>query len=321
MRSATLRQLRVFASAAQHLSFARAAKELHLTAPAVSLQVAELERHAGLPLFERLGKRVYLTAAGEAVQRAAATILDQLRALEQELAAQRGVEGGLLNVGVISAGDYFFATLLNTFCARHAGVQVSLTVCNREELLRRLDRNLSDLGVMSMPPGTGDFHASEFATNPLVLIAAPGHRLAGAKRVALSALAAEPFIAREQGSLTREVMDETLARAKIKPSIVIEAASNETLKQSVSAGFGIAFMSAHAVALEIETRRLVVLDVAGFPIRRTWYCVHRRGKRLPPVAEAFEQFLRSEGEAGILRLLPPTLKRFWKAERARGALE
>lgn len=313
MRSATLRQLRVFASAAHHLSFARAAAELHLTAPAVSLQVAELERHAGLPLFERLGKRVYLTAAGEAMQRSAAAILGQLHALEQELAAQRGVEGGLLNVGVISAGDYFFATLLNTFCARHAGVQVSLTVCNREELLRRLDRNLSDLGVMSQPPGTGDFQASEFATNPLVMIAAPGHRLAGAKRIPLASLAAEPYIARERGSLTREVMDEALSKARIKPDIVIEAASTETLKQAVCAGFGVAFMSAHAVALEIETKRLVVLDVAGFPIRRRWHCVHRRGKRLPPVAAAFGQFLREEGEAGILKLLPPTLKRYWKA--------
>src|SRR5687768_2823571 len=144
MRSATLRQLRVFAAAATHLSFARAAAELHLTPPAVSLQVAELERHAGQPLFERLGRRMYLTAAGEAMLRASTEILSQLRSLEEELAAHRGVEGGLLNVGVISAGDYFFPGLLAAFCARHHGVQVSLSACNREELLRRLDRNQVD---------------------------------------------------------------------------------------------------------------------------------------------------------------------------------
>lgn len=312
MRAATLRQLRVFASAAAHLSFARAAAELHLTAPAVSLQVAELERQAGLPLFERLGKRVYLTAAGEAMQRAVAAILDQLQALEQELAALRGVEGGLLNVGVISAGDYFFPTLLNAFCTRHRGVQVSLSVCNREELLRRLDRNLVDLGVMGQAPGGPEFEASEFATHPLVIVAPPGHALAASRRIALAALAREPFIAREQGSLTREVMDEALRGARLKPAIAIEAASNETLKQAVSAGFGIAFMSAHAVALELAAKRLVVLDVAGFPIRRRWYVVHRRGKRLPPVAAAFGRYLREEGEAGILRLLPRGLRRYWK---------
>jgi DNA-binding transcriptional LysR family regulator len=312
MRSATLRQLRVFASAATHLSFARAAAELHLTAPAVSLQIAELERHAGLPLFERLGKRVYLTAAGEAMRRATTAILDQLRTLEEEFGAQRGIEGGRLNVGVISAGDYFFPTLLNGFCARHQGVQVALAVCNRDELLRRLDRNVVDLGIMGQAPGEDEFQAVEFATNPLVIIAPPKHPLAAVKHIALSRLAHEPFIAREQGSLTRGVMDEELRRARIKPEIVIEAASNETLKQAVSAGFGIAFMSAHAIALEVEAKRLVVLDVADFPIRRRWYCVHRRGKRLPPVALAFEDFLRKEGEAGLLRILPPALKRYWK---------
>ncbi|APV50677.1 LysR family transcriptional regulator [Betaproteobacteria bacterium GR16-43] len=318
MRSATLRQLRVFASAAAHLSFARAAAELHLTAPAVSLQVAELERHAGTPLFERLGRRVYLTPAGETMRRATTAILDQLRGLEDDLAAHRGVEGGTLNVGVISAGDYFFPTLLNAFCANHEGVNVALSVCNRDELLRRLDRNLVDLGIMSLPPADGDFRASEFATNPHVIIAPPGHPLAASRRIPMSSLGREPFIAREQGSLTRGVMDEVLKRARIRPRIVIEAASNETLKQAVSAGFGVAFMSAHAIALEVEAKRLVVLDVVDFPIRRRWYCVHRRGKRLPPVASAFEQFLREGGDEAILRLVPASMKRFWRVGKGAG---
>ncbi len=311
MRYATIRQLRVFASAAAHLSFARAADELHLTAPAVSLQISQLERHAGLRLFERLGKRVYLTAAGAAMLRAASAMLEQLRALEEEFAAQRGVEGGLLNVGVISAADYFFPTLLKAFCARHAGVHVALAVCNREELLRRLDRNLVDLGVMAQPPGEGEFHATEFAINPIVMIAAPGHPLAQSRRLALGALAREPFIAREQGSLTRGVMDETLRRARIRPDIVIEAASNETIKQAASAGFGIAFMSAHAIGLEVEARRLVVLDIADFPVRRQWFTVHRHGKQLPQVAQAFAAFLKAEGAAGILRQVPRSLKAYW----------
>lgn len=312
MRSATLRQLRVFASAAAHLSFARAAEELHLTPPAVSLQIAELERHAGLKLFERLGKRVYLTPAGEATLRASTAILAQLRALEEELGAQGGVDGGLLNVGVISAGDYFFPSLLAAFCAQHNGVQVSLSVSNREELVHRLDRNQVDLGIMGKPPEGGDFEASAFAQHPIVLVAAPTHPLAGRKRIALTALAHERFIAREQGSLTREVMDETLRRARIRPEIAIEAASNETLKQAVAAGFGVAFMSAHAVALEVETRRLAILDVADFPATRRWYAVHRRGKHLPAVTRAFVGFLEREGEAGIARQVPRSLRHYWR---------
>ena len=316
MRSATLRQLRVFAAAARHLSFARAAAELHLTAPAVSLQVAELERHAGQKLFERLGRRVYLTPAGEAMQRSATSVLAQLRALEEELASLRGVDGGLLDVGVISAGDYFFPSLLAEFRARHEGVRVALSVCNREELLRRLDRNQVDLAILGKPPEGADFEASAFAQHPVVLIASPAHPAARRRRVALAALAAEPFIAREHGSLTREVMDETLREAGIVPDIVIEASSNETIKQSVAAGFGLAFASAHAVGLEVESGRLAILEVTGFPVRRQWLAVHRRGKHLPAVTRAFAEFLRIEGERAIARQVPASLRRFWKRPTA-----
>jgi DNA-binding transcriptional LysR family regulator len=312
MRHASLRQLRVFASAAAHLSFARAAAELHLTPPAVSMQIAELEREAGQALFERLGRRLYLTQAGTALLRAATAVLAQMRGMEEEMAALRGVEGGLLDVGVISAGDYFFPTLLAAFCERHRGVRVSLSVCNRDELIRRLDHNRVDLAVMSQPPEAAEFEAAAFATHPIVVVAAPGHRLARSRRTPLAALAAEPFVAREQGSLTREVMDRTLRRARIRPAVAIEVASNETIKQAVAAGFGIAFMSVHAIGLEVEAGRLAVLDIAELPARRRWFTVHRRGKRLPAVAQAFAAFLAREGEAGIRRLVPAGLRRYWK---------
>lgn len=311
MRHATLRQLRVFASAAAHLSFARAAAELHLSPPAVSIQIAQLQHLVGQPLFDRLGRRLYLTQAGAALLRASTAILTQLRAAEEELAALRGVEGGLLNVGVISAGDYFFPTVLAAFCARHRGVRLSLSACNREELIHRLDHNLVDLGVMSEPPEGGEFEAVPFARHPIVIIAAPRHDLAGARRLTLAALAREPFIARERGALTREVMDDTLRRARVKPEVAIEAASNETIKQAVAAGFGIAFMSAHAIGLEVEAKRLAVLDVAELPVRRQWFAVHRRGKRLPAVAQAFAAFLEKEGEAAIRQLVPAKLRRYW----------
>jgi LysR family transcriptional regulator, low CO2-responsive transcriptional regulator len=191
-------------------------------------------------------------------------------------------------------------------------VQVALSVCNREELIRRLDHNLVDLAVMAQRPGGDDFAAAAFAAHPVVIVASPRHPLAGARGVALSALAREPFIAREHGSLTRSVMDETLRRARFKPAIAIEAASNETIKQSVAAGFGLAFMSAHAIGLEVQARRLAVLDIAELPVRRTWFAVHRRGKQLPAVARAFAAFLEKEGEARMKQMLPPRLRRYWK---------
>lgn len=316
MRSATLRQLRVFASAATHLSFARAAAELHLTAPAVSLQISELERHAGARLFERIGKRMHLTTAGEATLRAATAILGQLRALDEELAAQRGVDGGLINVGVISAGDYFFPGLLAAFCARHKDVRVALSVSNRRELIQRLDRNQVDLGIMGNPPEDGGFEAVAFAHHPIVIIAPPTHPLARRRRIALASLAHEPFISREHGSDTRETMDETLHRARIRPRVAIEAGSNETVKQAVAAGFGIGFLTIHAVGLDVEAGRLAILDVEDFPVQRRWYAVHRRGKQLPAVTRAFGEFLRAEGEASIARQLPAPLRRYLRKHAA-----
>ena len=315
MRHATLRQLRIFVSAATHLSFARAAEELHVSAPAVSIQIAQLEREARAPLFERLGRRLYLTAAGSTLLRASTAILVQIRAVEEELAALRGVEGGLLNVGVISAGDYFLPTLLAEFCARHPGVNIALSVCNREELIHRLDHNLVDLAVVSEQPEGDEFASAPFAAHPIVIVAAPRHRLAGARAIPLSALAREPFIARERGSLTRVVMDDTLRRARLKPVIAIEASNNETVKQAVAAGFGVAFISTHAIALEVQARRLAVLAIAELPVRRKWFAVHRRGKRLPAVAQAFVGFLEKEGETQMQRLVPPRLRRYWR-ERA-----
>lgn len=311
MRHATMRQLRVFAAAAGQLSFARAAQELHLTPPAVSLQIAELERHAGTRLFDRLGKRLYLTKAGEAMLRASRDIIEKVRLLEDELSAMSGMDGGVLNIGVISAGDYFIATLLADFCKQHEGVRVALSVCNREELLRLLNGNGVDLAIMSLPPRTAGLAVAPFAAHPIVIVAPATHPLASAQRIPLSTLAQERFIAREQGSQTRQVMNDTLRRAKLKPVVAFETPSNETIKQAVAAGFGIAFISAHAIGYEVKERRLAVLDVEGFPIRAQWLCVHRRGKTLPAAARAFALHLQRKGAATIRRLVPACLRDYW----------
>ncbi|MBM3358632.1 MAG: LysR family transcriptional regulator [Betaproteobacteria bacterium] len=302
MRHATLRQLKVFEAVARHLSFSRAAEELHLTQPAVSIQVKQLERHAGLPLYEQLGKKIFLTAAGAEVLAHARGIINQFREAEEGLAALKGVRGGRLNVAVISAGDYFFPRLLAAFCERHEEVSVGLSVHNREELLRQLAENATDLGIMLRPPEAADTVAEAFAPQPHVIVVAPGHRLARTRRVALEALESEKFIVRERGSDTRISMEEAWLERRFRPVIAMEIRSFETIKQAVTAGMGISFLPAHTIGLELQAGTLAVLDVVGFPVVRAWHVVHRRTKRLPPVAAAFKAFLLTEGARRIARL-------------------
>jgi DNA-binding transcriptional LysR family regulator len=302
VKNATLRQLKVFEAVARHLSFSRAAEELHLTQPAVSIQVKQLERHAGLPLYEQLGKKVYLTAAGAELLAHARGIINQFREAEEALAALRGVRGGRLNVAVISAGDYFFPRLLAAFCKLHEEVSVGLSVHNREELLRQLAENATDLGIMLRPPEAADTVAEPFAPQPHVIVAAPDHRLAGKRRIALKALEAEKFIVRERGSDTRISMEEAWGEAGFRPVIAMEIRSFETIKQAVTAGMGISFLPAHTIGLELQAGTLAVLDVVGFPVVRAWHVVHRRTKRLPPVAAAFKTFLLAEGARLIAQL-------------------
>jgi len=295
VKNATLRQLKVFQTVARHLSMSRAAEELHLTQPAVSAQVRELEAHAGLPLFERLGRRLYLTAAGRELVGQSAAILAQFREAEDAMARLKGIEGGTLSVAVISAGDYFFPRLLAEFTRQHPGVRLELAVQNREGLLRRLADNLADLAVMVRPPEGDDMVAEAFAPHAYVIVAAPSHPLAGTARVPLGRVLAEPFVVREPGSDTWNSMREALGDDFGSVRVAMEIASNETIKQAVIAGFGLGFLSSHAIAMELATGALAVLDVAGFPAMRHWYVVHHRHKRLPPVADAFKAFLRSDG--------------------------
>ena len=208
MKNATLRQLKVFESVARNLSFSRAAEELHLTQPAVSTQVGKLEEHAGLPLFEQLGKKIHLTPAGAEMLRASRAIIQQFKEVEDAMTQFKGVSGGKLNVTVISAGDYFFPRLLVEFARQHSGVTLNFGVCNREELLGQLADNLTDLAIMVRPPEDADTLAQPFAPHPYVVVASPDHPLAASRRIPVSRLAREPFIVREKGSDTWHSMEE-----------------------------------------------------------------------------------------------------------------
>jgi len=303
MKHLTLRQLRVFLAAARTMNFSRAAAELHLTQPAVSTQIKELAAQAGLPLFERIGRKTYLTPAGEEMLQCARAITQRLREAEDALGRLKGVTGGRLNVAVISAGDYFFPRVLAAFGASHPGVSFNLTVHNRDGLLRQLAENLTDLAVMVRPPRDLDIVALPFAPHPYVIVAPPDHPLAGQRQIPRAALNRERFVQREQGSDTWNSMREVFGRQFPRLDIAMQIQSTETIKQAVVAGMGIAFLSAHTIALDLRAGNLVVLDVQGFPAMLNWYLVHNRSKRLPPVAAAFKEFLLREGAPLIERLV------------------
>ena len=296
MRAVTMRQLTVFASVARHLSFARAAEELHLTQPAVSMQIKELEAAVELPLFERSGRSVRLTMPGEYLLVYARRLLGTLKEAGDAMAKLRKVQGGRLTVGMVSTAEYFLPRLVARFRSQHPAVEMRLAVGNREELSRMLHDNEVDLAVMGSPPRELDARAEPFAAHPLGVIASPEHPLARRRDIAPKALESQPFIVREPGSGTRAAMERFFRDQRIAPAAVMEMASNETIKQAVIANMGLAFVSLHTVALERSVGQLIVLDVAGLPLVRRWHILHVRAKALLPAAEAFRYFVLDEGE-------------------------
>jgi LysR family transcriptional regulator, low CO2-responsive transcriptional regulator len=305
MKHATLRQLKVFESVARNLSFSRAAEELFLTQPAVSTQIRKLEEHAGNVLFEQFGKKIYLTPAGTELLQISRAIIAQFDAAEAAMAQFKGVSGGKLNVGVISAGDYFFPRMLVEFAGRHQGVTLNFTVHNREGLLSHIHDNLTDLGIMVRPPRDADMVDQAFAPHPYVVVAAANHPLARERNIPVSRLMSEGFVVREKGSDTWHSMEDAFGDHLPRLRIAMAIKSTETIKQAVIAGMGLSFLSLHTIGQELRTGGLAVLDVQGFPLMLNWYVVHRRNKRLPPVAQAFKDFLLSDGARLIAEVMPP----------------
>lgn len=290
----TLRQLKVFESVARHLSYSRAADELHLTQPAVSMQIKQLEGNISLPLFEQLGKRIYLTDAGRELYQYSRSISQQLADMEVALDELKGMERGKLNISVVTTANYFAPHLLAKFCQRYKGVTVSLNVSNRETVLKQLSDNLIDLAIMGQPPEDLDIDSESFIENPLVVIAPPDHPLCKEQNIPVNRLAKEVFLVRESGSGTRGAMERFFAAHEVKINKGMEADTTEAIKQAVQAGMGLGIMSQHTAELELETNRLKILDVQGFPIIRYWHVVNRKNKRLSGIANAFREFLLKE---------------------------
>jgi len=301
LKNITLRQLRTFAELARRHSFTATAQALHLTQPAVSMQVRQLEDAAGLALVEQLGRRVQLTEAGRELLRYATGVSDLLREAEDAMKALQGVGGGELSIAVTSTAKYFAPRLLAEFRRPHPEARLRLAVSNREAVVRALADNTVDLAVMGRPPRGFDTEAAPFAKHPIAVIAAPEHPLAGRRRLALAALAGETFIIRERGSGTRAAMEHVFAERGFRARETLEMSSNETIKQAVMAGMGIAFLSTHTIGLELRAGRLALLAVSGLPVMREWFVIHRRGKRLSPAAQAFRSFLLAQGATLIAR--------------------
>jgi DNA-binding transcriptional LysR family regulator len=300
MRNATLRQMRVFAAVARQRSFTRAARELHLTQPAISQQIKLLETEVGLPLFEHVGRDIHLTAAGEELLGYATQATDLLRQAGEAMAALRGLKRGVLKLGAVSTTKYFAPSLLSAFKPAYPEVSIRFLVGNREEIIQQLASNETDLVIMGRPPRELSTIAEPFAKHPLAIIAAPEHPLASKRRLSLKQLGNENFVIREEGSGTRASMERVFRDRGVRFKTSMEVSSNETIKQSVMAGMGISFISLHTVSLELATGKLVTLNVSGLPLIRDWYVIHLRDKKLSPIATAFRNFLLDQG-AGIIR--------------------
>lgn len=296
MKHATLHQLKVFEAIARSGSFTRAAEELFLTQPTVSQQIKQLTKAVDMPLFEQIGKRLYLTDAGKEVLTVSRDISERLSQLEMTLADLKGLKQGNLRLAVITTAKYFVPRLLGPFRQCYPGIKISLEVTNRKRVLERLSENLDDLYILGQPPEGLDIKLRPVLENPLVVLAPHNHPLAQEKNISLQRLAEEPFIMREPGSGTRMAVERFFEENRVALNVEMEIGSNEAIKQAIVGGLGVSVLSRHALALEGTKGPITVLDVEGFPIQRYWYVVYPASKHLSVVARTFLEYLLVEGK-------------------------
>lgn len=297
MKNITFRQIRVFTEVARQLSFVRAAEALHLTPPAVTMQVKELEAQLELPLFDRQGRQVALTTAGGYFLVHAKRLLAVMKDADGAMQRFRKLETGLLSVGLVSTAKYFVPRLLARFRNEHPGIEVRLQVSNnREQLVALLNNGEVDLAIMGRPPREVATRAEPFAAHPHVFVAPPGHPILRAGHPPVSMLHNQPLIVREAASGTRALMDRFFQDHRVEPRIAMEMPSNETIKQAVMAGIGLSFLSLHTIGLELRAGEIELVHVEGTPVMRTWNVVHLQSRVLSPAAEAFRYFILEEGE-------------------------
>jgi DNA-binding transcriptional LysR family regulator len=301
---ATLHQLKVFEATARHGSFTRAAEELYLTQPTVSIQVKQLTKSVGLPLFEQIGKRLYLTQAGQKLLETCQEIFDGLDQFEMAVSDLKGLKQGQLRLAVITTAKYFVPRLLGPFCQRFPGIDISLKVTNHQQIQERMASNDDDLYIISTPPEQPDLKIYPFLENPLVVLAPQDHPLVGKPRSPIQALDGEQFIMREPGSGTRHAVQKLFAEHDVDVKVRLELGSNEAIKQAIAGGLGISVLSLHTIISEGTSGEFAILDVDNFPIDRHWYVASLAGKQLSVVAQTFLNYLLEESHALVESLLP-----------------
>lgn len=300
LRHGMLPQLAVFEASARTGCFARAAEELHIAQPTVSTQIKKLTETIGLPLFEQIGKRIFLTEPGRELYSACLELFRTFSDVESTMADLRGLKAGSLNLAVCTSGEYFAPRLLATFAGRYPGTEVSLHIANREGLIARLSRNRDDLYVFANPPAEHEVVSQMILPNPMVVFAHAGHPLAKARNILFARIAQEPFLMREPGSGTRKVAEEIFEAHGLEPRVRMELSTNEAVRQAILAGLGVSILSRDTLGLETEQRQLTVLDVEGFPLERHWHFIYPVGKQVSPVARAFMDLVRAEGKRLLL---------------------
>jgi len=303
MIHATLHQLAVFEATARLGSFTRAAEELFITQPTVSSQIKHLTSVVGLPLFEQIGKRLYLTEAGKELMITCQEIFHRLDNFEMKIADLKGTKQGKLRLGVITTAKYFIPRILGSFCEEYPGIDVSLNVTNHQQMEKRMLENQDDLYILSQPPEELDLSSQPFLENPLVVIARSDHPLALKKNIPIKKLNGEPFIMREEGSGTRSAVEELFALNMVNVAVRLELVSNEAIKQAIAGGLGMSVLSQHTLISQNPNPELTILDVQHFPIRRRWYAAHLSGKRLSVIAQAFLEYLIEKSKKIDMSLL------------------
>lgn len=293
----TFRQISIFEAVANQLSYTKAAKQLHLTQPAVSMQIKQLEDAAGVPLFETIGRQLQLTHAGEEMLRYARQIINNVDEVENLFDELKGLSKGSLSISVATTAGAFATRLISAFAKQHPDISFNLNVANRRTLLEELDRNERDFVIMGRPPAGQNLVAKRIMDNPLVIVAPADHPLCQREQIPLYEVLKERFVLREAGSGTRTALERFLRDHGISFTSSIELASDEAIKQAVMAGLGLGITSLHTLELELETERLKILNVMEFPITRHWYVVQLEGKRLSPLAKDFRRFVLQNAES------------------------
>ncbi len=291
MIQATLHQLRVFQTVASHGSFTKAAEELFITQPTVSSQMKQLTQIVGMPLFEQIGRQLYLTDVGRELLATSQEIFEQLDRFEMIVADIKGTKQGRLRLAVVTTAKYFVPRILGYFCQKYPKVDVALEVTNHQNITRRMLENQDDLYILSQPPEDILLCNEYLMDNPLVVVANKNHPLAGKRNIPIKSLNNEAFIMREKGSGTRQAVQQLFGRHKVAVKVRLELGSNEAIKQAIAGGLGISVLSENTLYRESSELELTTLDVRGFPIKRKWYVSYLEGKQLSVVAEAFLEYL------------------------------